>query len=56
MEQSSNQWMLGVYVDQKLVGNGHCYCISDRIKIRHRAGVGISILKEYWKGTYLGSP
>ncbi len=48
MEQSSSQYMLGVYVNQKLVATGHCYCIGDRIKLRHRSGVGISVLKDYW--------
>ena len=48
MEQSSSQYMLGAYIDGKLVGNAHCYGIGDRIKIAHRAGVGISVLKEYW--------
>lgn len=48
MEQSSNQWLLSAYVDQKLVGNAHCYGIGNQIKIKHRAGCGISILKDYW--------
>lgn len=48
MEQSSSQYMLGAYVDGLLVANAHCYGIGDRIKIKHRAGLGISVLKEYW--------
>lgn len=48
IERSSSQWMLCAYVEDKLVGNAHCYGIGDRIKIAHRAGLGISILKDYW--------
>ena len=48
MEQSSTQYMLSVHVEDQLVGNAHCYGISERIKVAHRAGLGISILKDYW--------
>ena len=48
MVQSSTQYMLSAHVDNKLVGNAHCYGIGDRIKIKHCAGLGISILKDYW--------
>lgn len=48
MEQSSSRYMLGAYVDDKLVGKVDCYAIGDKIKLKHRAALGISIIQDYW--------
>ena len=35
-------------VDGKIVGSAGIHVVKDRIKVKHRAEFGISILKDYW--------
>ena len=51
---SQKEAMLVCEVDGKIVGNCHIEW-DDTLKTRHRASIGISVLKEYWNlgiGTY----
>lgn len=38
---------IGVFVDEKLIGNATVFGLGNKIKKLHRAGYGIGILKEY---------
>lgn len=40
--------MISAIVDGKIVGNAGLSCIDEKIKLRHRAGIGIAVLKEAW--------
>ena len=50
---SQSVLMLTAFVDGKLAGNCQI-SFNTKIKIRHRAGIGIALLKEYW-GLGIGS-
>jgi RimJ/RimL family protein N-acetyltransferase len=39
---------LAAFVDGKLAGNCSIFSIGSQIKMKHRAGFGIAILKDYW--------
>lgn len=39
---------IAAFVNGKLVGNSTVFGVSGKIKTMHRAGYGISVLKEYW--------
>lgn len=45
---SNDQWSIGLFDGDKMIGNINFGCIGNRIKIKHRACFGITILKEYW--------
>ena len=45
---SNDQWSIGAFDGKRIVGNINFGCIGNRIKIKHRACFGITILKEYW--------
>lgn len=47
-EQSSKALMLGAFVQGKLVGAANFRPVHPGDRARHRAGVGISILKSHW--------
>ncbi len=50
---SSNEIEILVIVDGKLAGTAGIEAIGSKYKVKHRAELGISILKEYW-GAGLG--
>lgn len=53
MIESPNDKMFTVIVDGKIAGTGQV-SFNNRIKTRHKAGIGIALLKEYW-GLGIGS-
>ena len=53
MINSENDKMFTAVVDGKIVGTGQI-SFNTRIKLRHRASIGIALLKEYW-GLGIGS-
>ena len=46
--ESERSFDIAAFVDGKLIGNSTVFGLGDKIKTMHRAGYGISILKEYW--------
>lgn len=46
--ESEKSFDIAAFVDGRLVGNSTVFGLGDKIKTMHRAGYGISILKEYW--------
>ena len=53
MIESPNDKMFTVIVDGKIAGTGQV-SFNTRIKTRHKAGIGIALIKEYW-GLGIGS-
>lgn len=53
MINSENDKMFTAVVDGKIVGTGQI-SFNTRIKLKHRASIGIALLKEYW-GLGIGS-
>ena len=53
MINSENDKMFTAVVDGKIVGTGQG-SFSTRLKLKHRASIGIALLKEYW-GLGIGS-
>lgn len=52
---SPNEIMIGAFVENEVIGTVSLHCISNRIKLKHRSGVGISIIQKYQSlglGTY----
>ena len=45
---SSNEAELVAVVDGKLAGTAGIEVVGKKYKVKHRAGFGISVLKEYW--------
>lgn len=39
---------IAAFIDGKLVGNSGIFCMDTKLKIRHRAKLGIAIIKDYW--------
>lgn len=39
---------LSAWIDGRLVGNASFYPVGPHLKVLHRAGFGIAIIKEYW--------
>ena len=54
MLDSERSFMLAAFIDGELVGNCGVNEIADRLKMRHRASLGISIKKKAW-GLGLGT-
>ena len=54
MLDSERNFMLAAFIDGELVGNCGVNEIADRLKMRHRASLGISIKKKAW-GLGLGT-
>ena len=54
MLDSERSFMLAALIDGELVGNCGVNEIADRLKMRHRASLGISIKKKAW-GLGLGT-
>ena len=54
MLESERSFMLAAFIDGELVGNCGVNEIADRLKMRHRASLGISIKKKAW-GLGLGT-
>ena len=54
MVDDERSFMLAAFLDGELVGNCGVNEIGDRFKMRHRAGLGISIKKKAW-GLGLGT-
>ncbi|MCQ2507152.1 MAG: GNAT family N-acetyltransferase [Dorea sp.] len=48
MAESDREIELVAIVDGKLVASASNSIVRDRIKMRHRADFGISVIKEYW--------
>jgi len=40
--------MISAFCGEELVGNGSLSCVMDRQKTRHRASVGMAILRSHW--------
>ncbi|MBQ3587161.1 MAG: GNAT family N-acetyltransferase, partial [Oscillospiraceae bacterium] len=53
MIESPNDKMFTVIVDGRIAGTGQV-SFNSRIKTRHKAGIGIALLEEYW-GLGIGS-
>lgn len=53
-EMSERECMISAFVDGKLVGNVSIYQVGGMKRVRHRANLGISVLKDYW-GRGVGS-
>lgn len=53
-EMSKRECMIGAFIDGKLVGNVSVRQAGGVKRIRHRATLGISVLKDYW-GRGVGS-
>ena len=53
-EESPVNFEVGAFAGEKLVGEFGVAQVRPHIKYRHRAGMGISVLKDYW-GCGLGS-
>ena len=53
-EASALNFEVGAFAGEKLVGEFGVAQVRPHIKYRHRAGMGISVLKDYW-GCGLGS-
>ena len=45
---SKDQWSIGAFVGEKIIGNINFGCVGNRIKIKHRVSFGITVVKEYW--------
>jgi len=45
---SSQNMMIGAFVNNELVGNAGISCVRNHIKLKHRAVFGISIKQKYW--------
>ena len=54
MSKGENSIELLAIVDDTVVGRANIRCINSKDKLKHRAGFGISIIKEYW-GMGIGS-
>ncbi len=52
--ESPKEIMISAYVDGKLAGNAGIESLPARDRLKHRAEMGISVLKEFW-GLGLGS-
>ncbi len=48
MTESPNEIELLAEIDGRVVGLAGIHCIGAREKLRHRAGFGISILRDFW--------
>lgn len=53
-EKSERECMISAFVDGKLVGNVSIRQVGGVKRVRHRANLGISVLREYW-GRGVGS-
>ena len=53
-EASERECMIGAFVDGKLVGNASIRLAGGAKRIRHRATLGICVLRDYW-GRGVGS-
>lgn len=47
-EKSKTKIMIGAYLDGKIIANCSVCGISDKAKYRHRAELGIGVIREYW--------
>lgn len=46
--EAEKSFDIAAFVDGKLVGNSTVFGIGNKMKIIHRAGYGVAVLKEYW--------
>ena len=46
-EESGNSVMINAYVDGKLAGNASFAPVGDRMRVKHRADMGIALFQEY---------
>ena len=53
-ENSERECMIAAFIDGRLVGNVSVRQVGGAKRIRHRASLGISVLKDYW-GRGVGS-
>lgn len=52
---SPNEIMIGAFVENEVIGTVSLHCISNYMKLKHRSGIGISIIQKYQNlglGTY----
>ena len=54
MEASVRRCMIGAWIDGKMVGNASISAVSERSRLKHRARLGIAVLKDFW-GRGVGS-
>lgn len=47
-EMNPREIMLGAFLDGRLAGLCQCRLVSDADRHRHRAGVGVAVLRAYW--------
>lgn len=47
-EESEKEIELMAIVDGEIIGSAGFYPVDNKIKLKHRADFGISVLKEYW--------
>lgn len=45
---SSQNMMIGAFINNELAGNAGISCVRNHIKLKHRAVFGISIKQKYW--------
>ncbi|MGN0291158.1 MAG: GNAT family N-acetyltransferase, partial [Lachnospiraceae bacterium] len=45
--ESNTDIMIAAFINEEIIGNVSVYSLSDRMKMRHRACLGIAIRKEY---------
>lgn len=53
-QSAAKSLMLGAFLEGKMIGMGSFLPLSNADRVRHRAGLGISILKAHW-GRGIGS-
>jgi len=48
MEQAPRSFFLGAYLDGQLAATTELSAVSSRIKTRHRATIGLAVLRSFW--------
>lgn len=46
---SPRDFMISAALNGEIIGNVAVYAVADRQKMRHRASIGIAVLKKYWE-------
>lgn len=47
-KESQHDALIGAFVDRELVGMANVTQVYPRLRVRHRAGMGISLVKAHW--------
>ncbi|WP_313341069.1 GNAT family N-acetyltransferase [Sedimentibacter sp.] len=48
MIYSKNSIMIAAFIEGELAGNASISCVSERIKLSHRASFGIAVKRKFW--------